>query len=398
MCFLYSKMNKIHFISFDTQLKYVILEPNPIYIKNKMRKPIRIIVIVGIALLILGMILYPQIKAAFKGNEEQPVAPAQMALPSRVASLSVNAIVLKPETIKDVFRTKGVILPDEEVNLIFETSGKITQINFKEGSFVNKGQLLAKVNDAPLQAELKKLKSQLPLAQERVFRQRTLLDKDAVSQESFETVTTDLEKLKADIELVQARIDQTELRAPFSGMIGLRMVSEGAYASPQVMVSKLTKISPLKIEFAFNERQVGEIKDGTKLNFILENDLNTYEASVYAVETTLETNTLSLKARARYANPGGIIKPGRSTNIEIQLQEITNTLVIPSIASIAEMGRDIAYIYKNGKAKQVVLTKGLRTASSVQIIEGLSIGDTLLTTGVMQLRDGMNVSIEQLQE
>ena len=92
---------------------------------------------------------------------------------------------------------------------------RLHKLTFKEGSFVNKGQLLAKVNDAPLQAELKKLKSQLPLAQERVFRQRTLLDKDAVSQESFETVTTDLEKLKADIELVQARIDQTELRAPF---------------------------------------------------------------------------------------------------------------------------------------------------------------------------------------
>lgn len=361
-----------------------------------MRKPIKIVVVIGITLLILGIVFYPKIKRAFMGSNDEP-APRSVPMSNR-QGLSINAMVLKPETLKDVFRTKGVLLPDEEVDLIFETSGKITQINFKEGSFVNKGQLLAKVNDAPLQAELKKLESQLPLAQERVFRQRTLLDKDAVSQEAFETVTTDLDKLKADIELVKARIDQTELRAPFSGMIGLRMVSEGAYASPQVMISKLTKISPLKIEFSVNERQAGEIKDGTKLVFSIENDLNKYEASIYAIETTLEANTLSLKARARYANPGGKLKPGRSTNIEIQLQEITNTLVIPSIASIAEMGRDIAYTYKNGKAHQVVLTKGLRTESSVQIIEGLTIGDTLLTTGVMQLRDGMDVSIAQLKE
>lgn len=361
-----------------------------------MRKPIKIVVVIGIALLILGMIFYPKIKKTFVGNNDEPMTRPVTSPAGQ--GLTVNAVVLKPETLRDVFRTKGVLLPDEEVDLIFETSGKITQINFKEGSFVNRGQLLAKVNDAPLQAELKKLKAQLPLAQERVFRQRTLLDKDAVSQEAFETVTTDLDKLKADIELVQSRIDQTELRAPFSGMIGLRMVSEGAYASPQVMVSKLTKISPLKIEFSVNERQVGEIKDGTKLTFTVENDLNDYEASIYAIETTLEANTLSLKARARYANPGGRLKPGRSANIEIQLQEITNTLVIPSIASIAEMGRDIAYTYKNGKAHQVVLIKGLRTASSVQIIEGLNIGDTLLTTGVMQLRDGMNVSIAQLEE
>lgn len=362
-----------------------------------MRKPVKILVLVGIILLILGMIFYPKIRSLFVGDTiEEPTASPMASRGGQ--TLSVNAIVLKPQTLNDVFRTKGVLLPDEEVDLIFETSGKITQINFKEGSFVNKGQLLAKVNDAPLQAELKKLESQLPLAQERVYRQRTLLDKDAVSQEAFETVTTELDKLKADVELVKARISQTELRAPFSGMIGLRMVSEGTYASPQVMVSKLTKISPLKIEFSVNERQENEIVDGTKLTFTVENDLNTYEASVYAVETSLEANTLSLKARARYANPGGKMKPGRSANIEIQLREITNTLVIPSISSIAEMGQDIAYTYVNGKAHRIVLTKGLRTASSVQILEGLNIGDTLLTTGVMQLRDGMNVSIAQLEE
>lgn len=361
-----------------------------------MRKPVKILVVVGIILLILGMIFYPKIKNSFVSNNEQTPAPS-MGSP-RSQSLSVNAVVLKPQSLNDVFRTKGVLLPDEEVDLTFETSGKITELNFKEGSFVNKGQLLAKVNDSPLQAELKKLESQLPLAQERVYRQRTLLAKDAVSQEAFETVTTELDKLKADIELVKARIAQTELRAPFSGMIGLRMVSEGAYASPQVMISKLTKISPLKIEFSVNERQESEIVDGTKLSFTVENDLNTYEASVYAVETSLEASTLSLKARARYSNPGGKMKPGRSANIEIQLREITNTLVIPSMSSIAEMGQDIVYTYKNGKAHRVVLTKGLRTASSVQVLEGLSIGDTLLTTGVMQLRDGMNVSIAQLEE
>ena len=361
-----------------------------------MRKSVKITVVAAIVLLILGMVFYPKIKSSFVSNRDEPSAPSTSA--PRSQSLTVNALVLKPQTLNDVFRTKGVLLPDEEVSLTFETSGKITQINFKEGTFVSKGTLLAKVNDAPLQAELKKLKSQLPLAQERVYRQRTLLDKDAVSEEAFETVTTELEKLKADIELVKARIAQTELRAPFSGMIGLRMVSEGVYASPQVVVSKLTKISPLKIEFSVNERLASEIEDGTKLTFTLENDLNTYEASVYAVETSLEASTLSLKARARYANPGGKMKPGRSVNIEIQLREITNTLVIPSMASIAEMGQDIVYTYKNGKAHKVVLTKGLRTASSVQVLDGLNVGDTLLTTGVMQLRDGMDVSIAQIED
>ena len=363
-----------------------------------MNKKTKIILFVAIGLLILGMAFYPKIKSMFSANQE-PAQNTQLPRGGGGAGrqpLSVNAVIIKPETLNDVFRTKGILLPDEEVNLTFETSGKITHIYFTEGSHVQQGALLAKVNDAPLQAELKKLQTQLPLAQDRVYRQGTLLEKDAVSQETYQTVTTELEKLKADIDLVKSRIAQTELRAPFSGIVGLRLVSNGAYASPSVVVTKLTKISPLKIEFSMNESQVGQIVSGTPLSFRIDNDLNTYNAVVYAVESQLDRQTLSLKARARYPNVGGKLKPGLSASVEIQLNEIPNAIVIPSISSVAEMGRDIAYIYKNGRAKQVEIVKGLRTASSVQVIEGLSLGDTLLTTGVMQLRDDLPVKINQI--
>jgi membrane fusion protein (multidrug efflux system) len=301
---------------------------------------------------------------------------------------------LKYENLNDVIRVKGLLIPDEEVDLSFETSGKITEIYFKEGSNVKKGQLLAKVNDKPLQAELQKLQTQIPLAEDRVYRQKSLLAKDAVSQEAYEYVNTELEKLKADIELVKTRIAQTELRAPFDGVIGLREVSEGTYASPSIIISRLTRITPLKIEFSVNESQVNNVKPGTPLIFTFDNDLNQYQATVYAVESNLDRQTLTLKARALYPNPGGRLKPGLSTNIEIKLREIKNTLVIPSLSTIAEMGRDIAYIYKGGKAHQVVVKKGMRTASSIQILNGLNAGDTLLVTGVMQLRDGLSVTID----
>ena len=358
-----------------------------------MTKRTKIIVISAISLLILGMALFPTIKKSIKRDDKRPVEARSSG---QRKPLLVNGLVLQYGTLNDNFRTKGVLLPDEEVDLSFETSGKITNIYFNEGSSVTQGQLLAKINDKPLQAELKKLETQLPLANERVFRQKTLLEKDAVSQETYEVVITELEKLKADIELIKTRIAQTELRAPFSGIIGLRQVSVGAYASPATIVSKLTKISPLKLEFSVNERQVNEIKPGTPLSFTIDNDMSRYEASVYAVESQLDAQTLSLKARARYPNPGGRLKAGQSATIDIRLRQITNTIVIPSISTIAEMGRDIAYIYKEGKAKQVVLTKGLRTENSVQIINGLSIGDTLLTTGVMQLRDGITVQLNEV--
>lgn len=361
-----------------------------------MNKKAKIALIIAIVLIIAGMAFYPNIKnmLPLKGKDSLPQRGNTGGKGQN--SLNVNAIVLKFQNLDDIFKTKGVLIPDEEVDLSFETSGKITGIYFKEGSKVNKGDLLAKVNDTPLQAELKKLEAQKPLAEDRVFRQKSLLAKDAVSQEAYESVNTELGKLNADIELVKAKIAQTELRAPFTGVIGLRLVSEGAYATSATIISKLTKITPLKIEFSVNERQANDIKPGTVLFFTLDNDLNRYQASVYAIESNLDKQTLTLKARAIYQNEGGKLKPGHSANIEIKLQEIKNTLVIPSISTIAEMGRDIAYIYKDGRAHQVELKKGMRTASSVQILDGLALGDTLLTSGVMQLRDGMPVTLDNL--
>lgn len=355
-----------------------------------MSKKVRILLVVIILLFIAGMALYPFIKN--KLSEEKEEAPVFKLSDKKV--LNTNAVIIKNNTLNNIFRTTGILIPDEEVDLTFETSGKITNIHFKEGTQVRKGELLAKVNDKPLQAELQKLEAQLPLAQDRLFRQKSLLDRDAVSQESYESVNTELEKLKADIELVKSRIAQTELRAPFDGVLGLRLVSEGSYASPTTIVSRLTKIMPLKLEFSVNEAQANDVKAGTRVEFKMVNDLSIYYATVYAVESKLDESTLSLKARAIFPNPGGKLKPGHSASVEIKLQEIQNTIVIPSISTIAEMGRDIAYLYKGGKAHQVVIKKGIRTASSVQVLDGINVGDTLITTGVMQLRDGLPVIIE----
>jgi membrane fusion protein (multidrug efflux system) len=237
-----------------------------------MKKSTKIILLIAIVLLMVGMIFYPKIKKMMSGSDGPAIEKREM--PGKKQALQVDAVIIKKEKLTNIFRTKGLLIPDEEVDLSFETSGKITQIYFSEGNAVRKGELLAKVNDKPLQAELKKLEAQLPLAQERVFRQKSLLAKDAVSQEAYESVATELEKLKADIELSKARIAQTELRAPFDGVLGLRLVSEGTYASPSTIVSKLTKISPLKIEFSVNEKQANDIRKGTQLSFRIENDKN----------------------------------------------------------------------------------------------------------------------------
>lgn len=204
------------------------------------------------------------------GSSASDADPAAVSAPRKKSVLNVNGLVVRPQSLADGITMVGNLLPDEEVDLSFETSGKIVEINFKEGSIVRKGELLAKVNDKPLLAQLSRYEAQLKLAEDRVYRQSALLEKDAVSQEAYEQASTELAMLNADIDIVKANIALTELRAPFDGIIGLRNVSEGAYASPSVVVAKLTKISPLKIDLFVPERYASQIRPGTPLSFTVE--------------------------------------------------------------------------------------------------------------------------------
>jgi len=364
-----------------------------------MTKPVKWMILGVIALIIIGMIVYPRIKQRFSSDEDAP--PPTTAYSRRGAPISINAVVLKKQSLTDKNITTGITIPDEEVDLSFETSGKITDIFFQEGTHVQKGDLLAKINDKPLQAELKKLEAQIPLARERVSRQGALLEKEAVSQEAFEQVTTALDVLLADIELVKARILQTELRAPFDGIVGLRQVSEGAYATPSTLIVNLTKINPLKLEFSIPERIVSDVTIGTNITFFLQ-DINymmqEYSAKVYAVESKSYTETHTLNVRALFSNEKETILPGRFATIEIITEEIENTLTVPSEAIIPEMGRNIVYLYRSGEARVSEIITGFRTESFVQVLEGLTPGDTVITTGVMQLRTGMRVTIDNLTE
>ena len=331
-----------------------------------------------------------------KVNEEIKETPATKGKQSR--ELNVKAVVLSPTTISDEFFVSGSIIPDEEVDLSFETSGKIIDIFFKEGTRVSKGDLLAKINDAPLQAELKKLEAQLKLYTDRMYRQNALLEKEAVSQEAFQEAETNLATLQAEIDKVVANIEQTELRAPFDGIIGLRQVSQGTYASPTTTIARLTKTNPLKIDFAVPERYAGTLKAGTALTFTVEGDLNEKKAKIYALDSYVNSDTRTFSVRALYDNSDGKLYPGRYVSIALTTQTFENTLAVPSQAIISEMGIDKVFLYKSGKALPFEIKKGVRTESLVQVLEGINPGDTVITTGTMQLRTGQKVILDNINK
>lgn len=349
-----------------------------------------IIVLVAAGLTALGI-------HTFTPGENKELTAAEKKSPAdKNKALNVNAQIIKPHLLTDQLFVSGRLIPDEEVDLSFETSGKITSIDFTEGSFVSKGQLLAKVNDSQLQAQLKRLEAQMPLAEDRVFRQNALLQRDAVSKEAYEQVKTELATLNADIENVKANIAMTELRAPFDGIIGLRQVSLGAYASPTTVIAKLTKITPLKVEFAVPERYAREIKKGTNLTFKIEGRLEAFNSQVYATESRINEETHTLTVRALYPNQSGELLPGRYADIELKQKEIQDAIAIPSEAIVPEMGKNKVFLYRSGVAEPVDVEIGIRTEAEVQVVKGLSAGDTILTSGTLQLRTGMPVILDKI--
>ena len=358
-----------------------------------MNKKLRITITIILIIFLAGIVFYPKYKPLLatkikgKGITQEPLRQAQQKL---------NAVgyIIVPTNMSELINQTGTLRPDEEVDLSFETSGKIVEINFTEGTRVKKGDLLAKVNDKPLQAQLEKLEAQLKMAEAKEFRQRSLLDKDAISQESYDQVQTDVQSLKADINLIKARISETELRAPFDGIIGLRYLSEGSYATSSTKIAKLIKISPIKIEFSISEKYASEIKIGYPITFKIVGNDKVFSASVYAIDPKIDIETRTIVLRALYPNKDEELKSGRYAEITLELSQIDNAIAIPTEALIPEMEGEKVFIYKNGKAQSVKVNTGLRTESKIQITDGLKFGDTLITSGIMQLRQNLPIVLD----
>ena len=348
--------------------------------------------IVGVVVVGLSIVGYNSLMP--HQNEELKTGGVPGGKGRQSKTLNVRAVVMGEQELTDGIFISGSLVPDEEVNLSFETSGKITDIYFKEGAHVERGQLLAKINDAPLQAELRKKEAQLKLMHDRLFRAKALLEKEAVSKEAFQEAEANLTALKAEIDGVKAQIAQTELRAPFSGVIGLRQVSVGAYATTSTAVAMLTKMTPLKVEFSVPERYAGTLPAGTDLTFTAEGDLTPRSAKVYASDSRVDPETRTYTVRALYPNTDGKLVPGRYVNVNLTTRKYDRTLAVPSEAIVSEMGIDKVFLCKNGKAEAVEITKGLRTDALVQVLRGLSIGDTVIVSGTMQLRQGQPVVVK----
>jgi membrane fusion protein, multidrug efflux system len=305
----------------------------------------------------------------------------------------VMATIIKPVILNNTIKMTGNILANNQVELHSEVSGKVIRLYFEEGSHVNKNEILAKINDADLQAQMRKQEYQQKQFEDKVARQKVLLESNSISKEEFDNTFTSLNIIKSDIELIRAQIDKTEIRAPFSGIIGLRNIDEGSYISPVTVIAEIIEPDPVKIDFSIPEKYANSVRKNDTLNFTVQNARKKFTARIYAIEPGIDPSTRTLNIRAFCPNKQGEIIPGSFAEIELILNRKAFSFMVPNEAIIPVLKGKILYLYKNGTVKQVDVITGIRTDVKSEILEGLNEGDTLITTGIMKLKPGSPVKI-----
>ncbi len=357
----------------------ILAQPRPENMKIKYI--VYILLIVGIG----GLVVYRVLNNAAENNLGGPGA--------MTSSVKVPGMVLKPQEFNDVLSLSGSLEANEQIEIRSEISGIVENIYFNEGSKVSEGQVLLKVNDIELKAQLSKVKTAQKLASENERRAKLLLEKQAISQEEYDIASADFQSATAEAELIEAQLSKATVRAPFPGIIGLRSISKGTYVTPTTPIAKLVNTSQVKITFSIPEKYASQMKVGTLLTFTTADSDTVHSAKIYAIEPEVEVETRTLKMRAIAENSDGNLYPGTFANVILPLETVADALLVPTESLIPVQNGKKIFISVDGKAKEVSVEIGARTGSMVRILSGLKVGDTVLTYGVMALKDGTPVQV-----
>jgi len=309
---------------------------------------------------------------------------------------AVDVIVVQTENVNNVIQITGTLMPNEEIDIRAEIGGRVLRLPFSEGSKVSKGALLVKIDDSELQAELQKTKALVDLAEKDKARKKQLLDAKGISQEEYEQAETRLNELKAEVAVIESKLRNANTYAPFSGTVGLRYASEGAYATQGQVLALLVQTDPMKVEFGVPQRYAAFIKKGMKITFVLDGYTEVFEGEVYAYEPRIDASTRTLKVRAMAQNKEEKLIPGAFVEVKIMLQSIGDAVMIPSQALVPQITGQKVFVLKNGIAESREVEVGIRTETHIQITSGLSAGDTLVTTALLAIKAGSPIQVRNV--
>lgn len=302
--------------------------------------------------------------------------------------VGVEGLVIQPERLDNAVTVSGSLVSNEIVEIRPEISGRIVRLNLKEGQAVSGGALLVKLYDADLQAQLKRLEAQKALSERTLERQTQLLKSNGISQQEVDITRTQITAYEAEMDLVKANLVKTEIRAPFAGVMGLKLISSGAVVNPATLLGTLQQTNPLVVEFALPEKYSNEVSTGMSVRFLSEQAQGTQTATIYAADPQIDPNTRTRKFRAHVPNPGGRMQPGAFVKVEVPLRSNQNAILVPTQAILTQARGKQAVVSRGGKAEMVPVVTGRRTETDVEVTEGLVPGDTVITKGTMFLKPG----------
>jgi membrane fusion protein (multidrug efflux system) len=319
--------------------------------------------------------------------------PEAAIAPSPTLAVSVHRV--RPVDLSEKLATTGSVRANEEVEIVSEISGKVTAIHFQEGGLVAAGDLLLEIDDAELTAERQRALHRVGLAERAEARQLQLLDDGVISSETYDVALGELNVLRSELQLIEAQLLKTEIRAPFGGVIGLRRVSRGSFLSPQTAIASLHDLDPVKVDFAVPEKYSALLRPGDEMSFRVDGSDRRFTGSIYAIEPSVDVATRSLRLRARSPNPDGVLIPGTFANVELIVRSVEDAFTVPSIAVVPELGGKKVFVFADGTVEARPVETGIRTEKMVQITDGLAMGDLVITSGIQKLRPGMEVTLEQ---
>lgn len=319
---------------------------------------------------------------------------AQLAMNKGNAITNVEYHVLKAEKKPLSIDAPGTIMASETVTIYSEISGRIVSIPFKEGSTVKKNELLVQIDTEILQAQRQQLIVDLSLAEKDEARKKSLRESKAISEELYEQAQSKLEQLKAQIKSVDVQISKGQIRAPFNGKIGLRNISEGAYITPSEIITTLAEDGKVKVDFSIPQRYANNVKIGQEVIVYTSGDTTRHHFEIYATQPVINKETRMFGVRAISTKTTGLI-PGSFVNIRYNLGDIENALMAPTQSIVPVLNGQKIWKLTNGKAQQVSVELGIRTPDAIQLIGDLNPGDTIITTGLLGLREGATVNAKK---
>ncbi|MFT4046296.1 MAG: efflux RND transporter periplasmic adaptor subunit [Solimonas sp.] len=321
----------------------------------------------------------------------QPIAKKNAK--SALSAPRVSAYLVQPRPFADKVVASGSLRADESVDLRPEMDGRVVEIRFHEGQRVRRGDLLVRLNDAELRASLESARHELELAAAEVQRSEPLLPMGAISASARDATISTMKIRQSELDLIQAQLDKTEVRAPFDGLIGLRAISVGAYVTTATTLASLQRLDSVKLDFAVPERYTPYLREGAAIRFRVAGSGMQYTGTVYAIEPRIDAVTRTALLRAICPNADGRLLAGAFATVEMPLQTIDDVIFVPADAVMPGLEEHAVYVVEQGRAHYRPVQTGLRTADDVQILAGLKAGDRVITSGLQQVRDGAAVEV-----